>query len=379
MNVNLWVIVFALVLHQTQGLQLQSALGKSKKAMAMHSYGNLAAAVEIDANLPLSHFPGGDSINKKAILLLGDSRSRYLYHSKVKHVCTKSPYLHEYRWIKPGYFSEKPFGPYKNSYGVDLFRFEMSAGSRCDQLSPFSTIGLFSHFGVSPDGMYSDGWKLHRHTRWNGPGSQSDSSQDDLIDWSVGPSVLEDSVAITLEAARRFLTNTVTTTGCIVYSSALWDTIRYVALQGPMYEYPTLAESVSIWEKEFERNLTSVIRSLKDIAKPYESGLIMVKDHNVMPYAHWPRQHHIDVPYAWRQRLGNETIIPIIQNVTSRVAQRENIEMVDTQSLLEESYPLRMYDGFRDHIHQSDTFGDIMWANMMNACDISKAKNKKKQ
>ncbi len=313
---------------------------------------------------------------KQNILLLGDSRFRFLYHTMMSEICNAHAYISEYRWCKPGYFSERPFGSRIDRVnGQKLFNFEMSAGARCNQSSTHSIFAFFSHFGVSPDGRYVGGWGYHLHNHWNGPGSTSNFKDGD----SIQGIDQEDSVALTIEAAKRFTRNTPTTSSCIVYSALLWDSIRFNVVRYDDFGIASLRDTTNLWRTEYERNLTIVLNNLSKISAEKNGSLVLINDFNVFPgsaYRHDTYEN--DIPSIWKQRIANETIIPEIQNITKIVAKKLNLVLVDLEELLQKGWLQSMKNtvssAYRDHVHPSDKFSEFVWGDIEKGCMSPEAK-----
>ncbi|KAL3899332.1 MAG: hypothetical protein SGPRY_012659 [Prymnesium sp.] len=174
---------------------------------------------------------------KLALLLLGCSRVRYLYHSQVS-ACSDEPY--GWHWHAPARFQL----PTERNHSIvwegrTYVNTEMAAGALCRADSPLYALAYLSHYGVSTDRLYHRAWRYHLHEQW------ADGASQPL-----------DSVALTTEAVRRFARNCPPRSNLmILYSSLFWDLARKAD------HFRTMP--VDVWADEYSTNYSLAARRLQ--------------------------------------------------------------------------------------------------------------------
>eukprot|EP00962_Isochrysis_galbana_P014159 scaffold4035_cov132-Isochrysis_galbana.AAC.5 len=202
---------------------------------------------------------------KPAVLLLGCSRFRFLYHSAVKQHCDADPY--NWAWTLPS-----PVVGFGSAHGT-YSRSETAAGAICSlPNATFSALGLFQHFGLAEGAadVFSKGGEAHFHDNWDG-------HQMGLLDASSTirradeGSMGERNAAsrrefgrllrrvpprrLILQAIQRFVYRAPAGAPIVVVlSSATWDVARH--------HERFRQQSLEAWAAQYRANLSSVVRSV---------------------------------------------------------------------------------------------------------------------
>lgn len=166
---------------------------------------------------------------RSALLLLGDSRDRYLFGAVAPSVCRNGEPL---RWTLP-WTQHNEF---------------LAHGMKCDDDADLAAFGFFIHYGVAPDGLYHNpvrlGLKSYAYYGWSGPGWVEGTA-------AVGPKA--DSQALALEAASRFR-RAAGAPVVVMLSSQAWDIARRLE-----HEPNATARE---WADSYQTNLTALASML---------------------------------------------------------------------------------------------------------------------
>lgn len=165
------------------------------------------------------------------MFFLGDSTTFYLYRGAHAE-CTRGG---DGNWSDPlatvplERYGPPPLeaAPHPLPYG----------GAVCQPLSAFGRVGAAIHWGVAPDAPYHAAWDSHR--------TFGDTTS---------------SVANIARAAAEFAKRAEGGTAAFALASNAWDIKRY--LEHFQDRVPPLH-----WDEEYARNLTSVVRTLKQKAR----------------------------------------------------------------------------------------------------------------
>mgnify|MGYP003684631463 CR=1 FL=1 len=267
---------------------------------------------------------------RPAVLLLGCSRFRFLYHSAVRERCDPDPY--NWPWTLPS-----PLVGFGSAHG-SLARSETAAGAICGLTNAsFSAFGFFQHYGLAhgPKDVFSKGRSSHPHENWDGlqMGLLNSSSTIRTAGTSnlgkrdaAMPHELERILArvpprrLILEAIQRFVYRAPPDAPIVVIlSSATWDVARH----HEQFAQVGLQE----WTAEYRANLTEVVRSIQ-AAMDIPFVLTLATDYGTTR--------------AWRVKIKpglseeeNEAIFQCAANVMREVAATYELAVFDQAQILE--------------------------------------------
>jgi len=266
------------------------------------------------------------------ILLIGDSRDRFLYHEILQPLCGAGGALTS--WWNPSKTTK--FTGLGQTKVQGRSNFEVRHGQTCDPTSSLASIGFMGHYGVADD-RYIEAYKVHAHEGWDGPGWPHDHKKIN-------------SPALIVEAARRFL-NTSNCDGrsggscVVVFSSMLWDIARHC------FSFPQL--SVELWGGAFMTQYSAVALRLQEEIHRYHgrnAHLLLTTGYlsreNRDPYSE-PRGRSCNTP---RYFEGATHV------VARRVAAQLNVPLLDFATIFSDLFPLLASEYLRDNIH-ANTLG----------------------
>ncbi|KAL1525498.1 hypothetical protein AB1Y20_020354 [Prymnesium parvum] len=246
---------------------------------------------------------------RPALLLLGCSRMRYLYHSQVSS-CSDDPY--NWQWAAPA--RSQP--PHQRNLSIvwrgrTYQNAEMSAGALCRAGAPLAALAYLSHYGVSPDRVYFSPWRYHLHEGW-------------------GEAQPADSAALSVEALRRFARRAPAGASVVVvYASLVWDLARR--------DEHFATQPHGAWAREFAANYSALTRELRAQLPPTAAALLLALEYEVSPALQWwgqpaemPRVSP-QLPHLWQLAMGaalrqaralRAHIVPLLPNVSKLGARR---------------------------------------------------------
>jgi hypothetical protein len=274
------------------------------------------------------------------ILLVGDSRDRYLYHEILQPLCGSSG--RPTAWWNPS--KTQTFN--SNGQHVEHGKkniFEVRHGQTCDSTSSLGSIGYMAHYGVAND-HYIGGYHEHGHEGWDGPGWSND---EDGVN----------SPALIVEATRRFLDTSEceSTAGgsCVVlFSSMVWDLARHC------HFFPEVTEEQ--WGKEFMAQYSSVTLKLQDeIHRPQAGGRARL----FLTTGYLTTDKH--APYTSPDGADCHTPLSFertAQVVSRNVSAQLYVPILDFAAIFDDLFPSATSIFLRDNIHANLDGLKIQWA-----------------
>ena len=272
------------------------------------------------------------------ILLIGDSRDRFLYHEILQPLCGAGGALTS--WWNPSKTTK--FTGLGQTKVRGIMNFEVRHGQTCDPTSSLASIGFMGHYGVA-NSHYIEAYKVHGHEGWDGPGWPHDHKNIN-------------SPALIVEAARRFL-NTSNCDGrsggscVVVFSSMLWDIARHCS------SFPQL--SVELWGGDFMTHYSAVALRLQEEIHRYHGR----NAHLLLTTGYLSRENRD--PYL--KPGGGSCNTPryfegATHVVARRVAAQLNVPLLDFATIFSDLFPLLASKYLRDNIHANTLGLRIQWA-----------------
>lgn len=226
-----------------------------------------------------------------AILLLGDSRDRYVFDDQLLTSCSAESARRgettkkKLRWPSPT--CARLAKPHEKSCGrFGCAKHRMNGSAACS----FGVLGHVDHYGVAPDGAYNPiAWSTHAHYGWNGAGFDEASADTDIADDDAtgefrrecrhfeGRAVIRGHELI-LEAVERFAACVPSDLKLrVVFSSMLWDMARHcLCLPDEPYD---------AWAATLRTNYTLIARRLAETVASHGGKLFLTTGY--LPREDW--------------------------------------------------------------------------------------------
>jgi len=277
------------------------------------------------------------------LMLLGDSRDRYLFHDLVDISCPNATHLNWSRCL----------GNTLGRSSLDTSRIiETVGGAMCHPPTLAGQVRVrflahLTHFGVAGDRYHERfkdgawrGWTTHPHPGWGGDG------------WRDAHGSVEahaNSPRLIIEAAQRFLAAS-KRLGCkhrsIVFSSFMWDVFRHVD------HFPSLPPQ--IWGDEFEANYTSVANELKLLVESTSAKLLLT-----LPFPPRPQPHH---------RNRTMSISDVLFHRVQRASIRLGLPLINlSRPYTPSASSPALWTLYRDQMHQSPLGSQFLWTEIISS------------
>jgi len=306
----------------------------------------------------------------KCVLLLGDSRDRYLYHDWLAAgMCHRSQ---ELNWSHC-----QGLGPLGSAW-VGNTSYETVGGVRCQSSTGplrLRFLAYLQHWGVAGD-HYHSGWPAHRHDGWGGKG------------WDeAGSAAVPHSPSLIIEGTKRFLvaSQDLDCERHVLFSSYLWDLMRPVRVGS------------SLWGQRFGDNFSKVVRALKATTDEANATLHLTLPFPVLDsqldYLTWRSGmffgpvklalYGLDLPLIDLSRPFLRTAL-LPHNGTADLGHEEILAKVKRQMALYRApsfvqgyarlYRTKPETGLLDSWHQSASGSMLLWAHIGASIQRSTAK-----